>query len=144
MFEEGVVMKQIHDNISAEQVCSLRDCRNKIDLLLERVRLLSGLEKVMMTMYLRNGNSFYQLAMLSGVDQTTIARRIRRITERLIDNEYFRCLSQRNEFTKYELDAAKDYFLYGMSLRQIADKRGWSFYKARERVSRVKEVIGSN
>ena len=135
-------MKQIHDNISTEEVCNLRDCRDRIELLLERVRLLSGVEKVMMTMYLRNGNSFYQMAMLSGVDQSTIARRIRRISKRLMDNDYYRCLSHRGEFSKAEIDAAKDYFLYGLSLRQMAEKRGVSFYKARERISRVKEVIG--
>ena len=113
-------MERIHANISQKLSKAKNNYRDRIDLLRSRVGLLTGKDKLLMTMYLENGNSFRQMARLVGVNEVTIARRIHKLTKRLIDGEYITCLRNRNKFTKAELDIAKDYFLLGTSIRKIA------------------------
>ena len=133
-------MKRIHENVSSGELGNRTNYRNRIDVLLNRVSLLTGVDKVLMTMYLRNGNSFYQMAILCGVDETTISRRIKRITKRLIDNDYLWCLGDSDIFTKSEMELARDYFIRGLSLRKTAAKRGLSYYMVRKHVERIKAL----
>ena len=134
-------MKKIHTNISqkASEAKNLR--RNQIDLLHSRLNLLSGKDKVLMTMYLENGNSFRQIARLLGVTETRIARKVRSLTKRLIDGQYIACLRNRNKFTIYQMTLAKDYFLTGLSMRKIADKRHRSRYHVRKTIKGIESII---
>ena len=53
-------MKRIHENI-AEHIINVKDLRREeIELLRSRLSLLSGTDKLLMTMYIRNGNSIRQ------------------------------------------------------------------------------------
>ena len=103
-----------------------------------RVSLLSGKDKVLMTMYLDNGNSFAQIASLTGVCPSTIARRINRMIKRLTDNEYITCLRNRNKFTKLEMDIARDYFLRCRAMKKIMFDRKLTYYQVREIIRKVK------
>ena len=115
--------------------------RDRIDLLRSRVNLLTGKDKLLMTMYLENSNSFRQMARLAGVNETRIARRIHRVTKRLIDGEYITCLRNRNKFTKTEMAIAKDYFLLGLSMKKIAGKRRRSYYRVRETLKKIQRLV---
>ena len=117
--------------------------RDRIDLLRSRVNLLCGKDKLLMTMYLENGNSFRQMARLAGVNEACIARRIYKITKRLIDGEYITCLRNRNIFAKAEMAIAKDYFLLGLSIRKIAKKRHRSYYSVRETLKKIQEFVAT-
>ncbi len=76
-------MNEVNVNIS-EQALEIRDLhRGQMERLQSRLGLLSGKDKVLMTMYIVNGNSFRQIARLRGVSETSIARRIHQISERL-------------------------------------------------------------
>jgi len=134
-------MEKIHKNISQKQLKAKNKYRNRIDLLRSRVNLLTGKDKLLMTMYLENCNSFRQMARLAGINETSIARRIRKITKRLIDGEYITCLRNRDKFTKAEMTIAKDYFLRGLSIRKITDKRHTSYYRVRETLKRIQQLI---
>jgi len=136
-------MKKIHANIIEEQASVNRDYRDRIDLLRSRVGLLSGKDKALMTMYLENGNTFSQMARLAGVNETNIARRIHKITKRLIDGEYITCLRNRDKFGETELAVAKDYFLLGLSIRKIAGKRDLSYYRVREILKKIQRLIST-
>jgi predicted DNA-binding protein YlxM (UPF0122 family) len=109
-----------------------------LDLLRKRVGLLAGKDKVLMTMYLENGASFRQLAKLAGVSEATIARRIRRLTDRLTNGGYITCLRTRVKFSEAELSIAKDYFLTGLSTRKIAASRHCTRYNVRKTIKRIK------
>lgn len=134
-------MKQIHNNISFETKNKRNEYRDKIELLRCRVELLTGKDKLLMQMYLENGNTFSQMAKLAGVNETTIARRIHKVIKRLIDGEYITCLRNRDKFTKAQMRIAKDYFLMGMSMKKIADKRGCSYYRVRETMIKIQRLV---
>jgi len=115
--------------------------RDRIDLLRSRVGLLTGKDKVLMTMYLENSNSFRQMARLTDVNETNIARRIHKVTKRLIDGEYITCLRNRDKFTEAELDIAKDYFLLGLSMKKVAKKRDWTYYGVRKTLKKIQRLV---
>ncbi len=134
-------MKKIHVNISQTTLEAEKRRRDELDLLRSRLNLLNGKEKVLMTMYLENGSSFRQIARLAGVSDTSIARRIKILTERLTDGEYRTCLRNRDKFTRDQMTIAKDYFLMGVSKSKIAAKRHWSCYHVRETIIKIKSIL---
>ncbi len=134
-------MKKIHVNISQTTLEAEKRCRGEIDLLRSRLHLLNGKEKVLMTMYLENGNSCRQIARLTGVSDTSIARRINILTERLTDGEYITCLRNRDKFTRDQMTIAKDYFLVGLSMKEITVKRRWSRHHVRETIIKIKSIL---
>jgi len=110
---------------------------SRLELLESRIELLAGTEKLLMTMYLKNGNSFYQMARLAGVNEVTIARRIHKIIKRLLDGEYITCLRNRDKFSNCEMAVAKDYLLTGLSMRGIARHQRCSRYRVRQTLGKV-------
>lgn len=134
-------MQTIHENIPESALTAKNICRDRIDLLQSRVSLLRGEDRLLMTMYLKNGNTFRQMARLAGVNESNIARRIHRITKRLIDGEYITCLRNRNKFTRAELSVARDYFLQGLSQKKIAAKRNCSPYRVGKILKKIQQLV---
>lgn len=133
-------METIHENIPQSASPAKSPYRDRIELLRSRVGLLSGKDRLLMTMYLENGNSFRQLARLAGVGEANIARRIRRLIDRLTGGEYVMCLRNRQKLTRTELLVARDHFIRGWPLRKIAAKHKCTFYKIRKIVKRVERL----
>jgi predicted DNA-binding protein YlxM (UPF0122 family) len=131
-------MKRIHVNLSQETLDARTSYRDKIDLLHSRASLLAGRDKLLMTMYLENGNSFRQMAQLAGVSEANISRRIHRLIKRLMDGEYITCIRNREKFTETEMIIAKDYFLMGLSIKKIAAKQQLSYYCVRETLKKIR------
>jgi predicted DNA-binding protein YlxM (UPF0122 family) len=134
-------LKKIHPNIPESTSRAKNAYRDRIDLLRSRVSLLAGKDKVLMTMYLENGNSFRQMARLTGVNEARIARRIHKVTKRLLDGEYITCLRNRDKFAGTELDIAKDYFLLGLSMKKIAKKQNSTYYRVRETLKKIQQLV---
>jgi predicted DNA-binding protein YlxM (UPF0122 family) len=134
-------MNKVHENIPQSSVKARAEYRDRIDLLRSRVGLLTGKDKMLMTMYMENGNSFRQMARLSGVNEANIARRIHKVTKRLINGEYITCLRNRDKFDRGELDIAKDYFLAGLSMKKIAKKRDCTYYCVRKTLKKIQGLI---
>ena len=135
-------MKRIHGNIADQtNFKSLR--RGSIELLRSRLNLLSGTDKLLLTMNIENGNSFRQIARVRGVAETSIARRIRAIAKRLTDGPYIDCLRNRDKLTSCQLSIAKDYYLMGLSMRRIVTKRQWSYYRVRDAIIQIRRVVNT-
>ncbi len=134
-------MKTPPAKISERKLKDKNGYRDRIDLLRSRVNLLTGKDKLLMTMYLENSNSFRQMARLAGVNEARIARRIHKVTKRLIDGEYITCLRNSNKFSKTEMAIAKDYFLLGLSMKKIAGKRRRSYYRVRETLKKIQQLV---
>ena len=117
----------------------MREART--DILRSRVNLLAGKDKALMTMYLDNGGSFRQMARLTGVNEVTVARKIRSLSARLADGKYITCLRNRNRFSKMELSIAKDYLLSGLSIRKIAEARHSTVYSIRKTIKKIQNVL---
>jgi len=136
-------MKRVHENI-AEQVNNTKGRhRGGIELLRSRLNLLSGTDKLLMTMYIKHGNSIRQIARIRGTSEASVNRRIRSITERLTDGPYIDCLRNRDKLTRRQLAVAKDYYLIGLSMRQIAAKRRRSYYRVREALIEIRSIISA-
>jgi len=134
-------MKSINQNMSVGTSLARRGLREQTETLRRRIGLLEGTDKVLVRMYIENGNSFRQIAILTGVGEATIARRIQKIIGRLTDGKYMTCVRHRDKFTRTERELAKGYLLQGLSIRQISEKHKWSYYRARRMVKRIEWLI---
>jgi len=134
-------MRVIHTKKMEKISADTNNYRDKLELLRSRVGLLVGKDKLLMTMHLENGNSFRQMARLAGVSEASIARKIRRLTERLLDGKYVMCLRNRDKFNRIELAIAKDYFLLGLSQRKIASEHNCSFHQIRKIIKKIREIV---
>jgi len=133
-------MKRIHDNIPGE--LALRQLsRDRIDLLRNRIQLLTGDDRIIMTMYLENSNSFRQIAKLTGVNESTVARRINKITKRLLDGYFILCLRNRDRLSSIELKIAKEFFVNALPMTKIAEKKKISYHLVRTSVRNIKKCI---
>lgn len=134
-------MSRLHNNLPQATLKNRGRNRERIELLRSRVNLLTGEDKLLMKMYLDNSNSFRQMARLAGVSSTSIARRINGITRRLIDGRYILCLRNSDRFTAVEMSIAREYFLLGLSIKTIAARRRWSYYRAHRIIKRIRQFL---
>jgi len=115
--------------------------RERINMLCNRIGLLSGNDKHLMKMYIENENTFRQIAYLTGVNEVTVARRIQRITKRLLDDAYITCLSNRHNLTHLDMEIAHDYFLEGLSQMKISNNRKCTRYIVRKTLKKIHSLI---
>jgi len=66
-------MKIIHSNISHKNLDNKNKNRAQIDLLRNRLYLLDKDDRLLMTVYLENGNNTLQISRLTGLSRKTIA-----------------------------------------------------------------------
>ncbi len=136
-------MDGIRKNIPEELLTAKEKYRDRADLLRNRLDMLSGKDKLLMKMYWENGNSLRQISRLAGINRVTIARRINKLTERLMEGKYITCLRYRDRFTVREMAIAKDYFLLDISMKKISEKRHLSFYNVRQILERIQQLLAT-
>lgn len=121
-----------------------RYCRNlsdgNLDALSHRAEALNGKDRALMKMYLSGAEISY-MAKLAGASETTIIRRIARISARLVDPEYSAFLKKRENFSTADVAIARDHYIGGMSNRKIAEKRGISAYLVKQTLLRIKSEL---
>ena len=115
-----------------------------LELLRDKTHMLSGKDRVLMKMYLERGSSPTELARLAGVTEQRITRRLSKIAARLIEGRYVNCLQRRDKLTELELGAARDRFIDGLSVREMAAKWGWSYHHARNTLRKIRRVLGES
>jgi predicted DNA-binding protein YlxM (UPF0122 family) len=134
-------MNTLNNNISEELLVSNTQDLERIDLLRHRKDLLDGQDKVCMTMYLENGNSFRQISRLLGVSEATISRRIQKLTNHLTGESFYIYRQYRKKLNKRQKQFARDYFLTGLSLRQIAKKHQCGFLTVKNTMKKIFDLI---
>ena len=115
-------MGGIFENMAEQSDCRCKEVAD-IDFLLLRMEMLEPGDRVAMEMHFCHNVSFSQIAKLSGVSVGTVSRRIGKMTERLLADDYITILRNRSDYSRCELDVAYDHFLLGMGYRTIAVKR---------------------
>jgi len=135
-------MKRVHENISDGLYVAENGYRDRMDILRSRLGLLSGTDKVLMTMYVQNGISFRHIASIRGVSETSVSRQVRKIAKRLTDGEYIRCLRNSEKLTPDQMAIAKDFFLTGLAMTRIAAKRSSSVHRVRRTLLEIRSLIG--
>lgn len=134
-------MKTIHSNVTQKNLDDMNDNRAWIDVIRSRLDLLEGKDRLLMTMYLENGYSIFKISTVTDLCQASIARRIKRLTNILLEGRYITCLRNRDRFNRYQMEIAKDYFLKGLSIRQITIKRRRSYYHIRKTILKIKSIL---
>ena len=137
-------MRRTHENISPETSDLKGRHRGRTDVLRSRLHILSGPDKVLMTMYVENGNSCRQIARIAGVNETTVARRIDAIVKRLMDGDYIRCLKSSRKLTADQMAIAKDFFVLGLPMSKIAGKRCSSVHRVRKALLDIRSLVGTD
>jgi len=133
-------MKHLSNSPNVAEYHNAADTRDLADLLQTRAHLLTGQDKALLTMYLANGGNFCQMARVAGLCATSVARRIRRIAQRLTDPTYPLCLRHRDHFSRLELTVARDYFVRGRSMTRISRDRRLTYYRVRKTVRKAERV----
>ena len=134
-------MKRTHENISEQVRVVESGHRDQMEILRSRLGLLSGTDKVLMTMYVQNGNSFRQIARVGGISETSVARKVHKISKRLTDGEYIRCLRNSEKLTPDQMAIAKDFFLTGLAMSRIAVKRHSSVHRVRRALTEIRDLV---
>ena len=134
-------MKTIHFNISQKSLDDKIKNRAHIDLLRSRIYLLDKDDRLLMTVYLENGNNTRQISRLTGLSRKSIARRINILTTRLLVGGFITCLRNRRKFNKHQMAIAKDYFLTGLSIKKITLKRRRSRYRVTDTIKKIKSIL---
>ena len=114
--------------------------RDTVDLLRQQVDLLTGVDRTLLTMYLQAGCSCHQLGRLTGMNRSSVGRRIRRMIRRLSDPTYILCLENGSIFSEREMAVIRDYFIRGMSLLRICETHALCYYRARAIVEKARSV----
>ncbi len=136
-------MNTVYKNTSANTFESRIEHRNKLDLLRSRVYLLRGRDRLWMTMYFENGIPISQMARMCGRNPSTVQRRICKVTRRLLEGEYIKCLRNRDRFSTREMVIAREHFLYGLSYKKIAKRHCTSRYNVIKTLRGILGVLAS-
>lgn len=113
---------------------------DRIDLIRCRAELLKGRDRALIQMYLDNAGTFSQMARLAGVNEANVARRIHKLIRRLLDGQYITCLHYRDKFTEEQIEMARDYFVDGLSMREIADRHETTYYSVRRTMKQIQRL----
>jgi len=101
-----------------------------------RVDMLPAGQRAIVTLFL-NGRSFRMLAKNAGVNEATVARRLRKIVSRIISDDFLAALSQ-DDMSKEKIEIIRDYFINGLSVKAIAKKTGISRYRVSKIIRQLK------
>jgi hypothetical protein len=114
--------------------------REVAEVLRSRLNLLGGEDRVLLKMHLDARSSFDEIAKLTGLNRSSICRRIHRMIGRLYDQTYVRCAAARDRFSAPELRVVRDHFVRGMSLQRICREHSLCYYRVRIIVARARRL----
>lgn len=133
-------MSRIHENLDTGNLRASTSMRRQLEQLRSKAALLTRDDRLLITMYLDNGNSFRQISHLTGVNEVTIARRIEKIIHRLRNEHFDAALKNRAKLTRRQMKVACDYFLRGVSIRQLKTKYRMSYHQVYQILKSVREL----
>jgi hypothetical protein len=136
-------MEHVARHETAVAACETVESRRRTEVLRARAHLLAGQDRVLLEMYLDHGNPFSQMARLAGVSTSSVARRVRRIIRRLMDETYAVCSGRQDYFSEHELALIKDRFVLGLSMACISRRRALSYHNVRVTIAKASGFVQS-
>lgn len=133
-------MQRVHHNIASQKRDKTRVWREQLELLQDRSHLLCPEDRLLVKLYVQTGDSIRQIAHLLGQNRATVARRIGKIVRRLADQQYLSCVQNRDRLTHRQLKLARDYFLRGLSLRELTSKHNMTYHQVRTHIQVLKKI----
>ncbi len=116
------------------------EATDRIDLLRCRAGLLTGKDGALVQMYLNGTGTIGQMARLAGVNEANVARRIHKLVRRLLDGQYITCLRSRDKFSDEQIEMARDYFVDGLPMKEIADRHEITYYQVRKTMRKIQRL----
>ena len=116
------------------------EAADRVDLLRCRAGLLTGKDGALVQMYLNGSGTIGQMARLAGVNEANVARRIHKLVRRLLDGQYITCLRSRDKFTQEQIEIARDYFVDGLPMSEIAWRRDITYYSVRRTLKKIQRL----
>ncbi|MEM6749920.1 MAG: helix-turn-helix domain-containing protein [Planctomycetota bacterium] len=118
-----------------------RSRRRSVEVLLERAQRLAPEDAQLLHQVYAQGLSIARVAETTGRHPRTLQRKVERLVRRM-RSPSFRFIAQHLELLPRELQpTARDRFLYGLSLREIARRGRTSLHKVRTRVHTLETLI---
>jgi hypothetical protein len=74
---------------------------------------------------------------MAGVNEATIARRLKKIADRISSNNFITAMSQNSSITGEKMEILKDYFVNALPIARIAKDRNLSHYRVRKIIKTV-------
>jgi hypothetical protein len=111
--------------------------RSAAEVLESRLEFLDGKEKIMMTMRVRQGATFGQIAALAGMHEASVARLVRKIRSRLLKGAFITCLRYKDLLTREQLAIARDRYVLRLSIPAIAKNHNCTLYHTRSVLSQL-------
>jgi transposase-like protein len=136
-------MTHLNASFIADDCEPRRERRDQAERIWTRADLLGNEDRTLLRLHLDHGSSYRQIARLMGVRPTTVARRIRRITKRLLDDTYPACRRHRTCFSPLQLAVIRDFFARGMTMRNISRKHHITYYRVRSTVLAAQQFAAS-
>jgi hypothetical protein len=123
--------------LDAERLSARREV---VEALRTRLDLLGGADRVLLKMHLDARSSFDEIAKLTGLNRSSVCRRIHRMMGRLSDETYVRCAAARDRFSAPELRVVRDHFVRGLSLKRIGREHNLCYYRVRTIVEKARRL----
>ncbi len=114
--------------------------RERMDLLDLRANLLDSQDRALLQMHLEAGRGFHEIARLTGLNPSTVCRRIHRMIHRLSDPTYTVCLRNQRQFSREELDVIRDHFVRGLSLACIRRRHALGHRRVRRIIAKAHQM----
>jgi len=106
-----------------------------------RIEMLNDHDRAFVNLMLA-GQKFNTIAHAAGVHGATIARRLKKITARMTDNNFVNALSEKN-LTVQQMQILRDFFVDGLSMFRIAVRNNFSYYKVRQLVKKHRTTVNN-
>ena len=124
-------------NTDLKVTCGFRDLA---ELLEHRLEFLTLRDRQIMTMWIRQGVSLHQIALLTNSHPSSVSRRVRRLSARLLRGAFIDCLRNRVHFTDEQLAIARQRFLLKLPIKTIAQNCKCTPYRVRLVLSQIHKI----
>ena len=104
-----------------------------------RVKMLSD-EQITLVRFFQNTPNYRVIAKMAGVNEATIARRLKKIARHISGNNFFAALSENDNLPAEKMEILKDYFVSGLSVKIIAQNRNVSTYLVKKIVRQMSNL----
>ena len=113
----------------------------QVQTLLHRAQLLETAERELIEMVFERSSTFEQIARLTGQSASSVNRRFRTLTGKLIAKEYLMILAKDKRLSTLELSIGREYFICGHSQKRICRKLGCSRYRVQKVIKTMRQLI---
>ena len=115
--------------------------RSLSDLICRRLYWLGGTDRLLLEFVYEKNTSYRQVARLTGMSETTVSRRVRKLTKGLLSRDYQKCLDNRWNLSAFQLKLARERFVLRLSYKVIARRHRISLYRVHYHFHKLSQIL---